>query len=54
MPQIRPKSFFEKADRMVMGTCITEKIYKEYLRMIDNYEFTFKPFEFKLSFYCTD
>ena len=54
MSQIRPKSFFEKADRMVLGTGITEKIYKKYLRMIDNYEFTLKPFEFKPSFYCTD
>ena len=54
MSQIRPKSFFEKADRMVLGTGITEKIYKKYLRMIDTYEFTFKPFEFKSSFYCTD
>jgi hypothetical protein len=54
MSQLRPKSFFEKADRMVLGTGITEKIYKKYLRMIDTYEFSFKPFEFKSSFYCTD
>jgi hypothetical protein len=54
MSQIRPKSFFEKVDRMVLGTGITEKIYMKYLRMIDTYELTFKPFEFKPSFYCTD
>jgi hypothetical protein len=54
MSQIRPKSFFEKQDRMVLGTGITEKFYKKYLRMIDTYEYTFKPFEFKPSFYCTD
>jgi hypothetical protein len=35
MSQIRPKSFFEKADWMVMGTGISEKIYKKYLRMIE-------------------
>jgi hypothetical protein len=54
MSQIRPKSFFETPDRMVMGTGITEKTYKKYMRMIANYEYTFKPFEFKPSFYCTD
>jgi hypothetical protein len=54
MSQIRPKSFFEKVDRMVLGTGISEKIYKKYLRMIDGYEYRFKPFEFKPSFYCTN
>jgi hypothetical protein len=54
MSQIRPESFFEKEDRMVLGTGISEKIYKKYLRMVDRYEYTFKPFEFKASFYCTD
>jgi hypothetical protein len=54
MSQIRPKSFFETPDRMVLGTGITEKTYKKYMRMIENYEYTFKPFEFKPSFYCTD
>jgi hypothetical protein len=54
MSQIRPKSFFEKLDRMVLGTGITEKIFKKYLRMIDSYEYAFKPFEYKPSFYCTD
>jgi hypothetical protein len=39
---------------MVLGTGITEKFYKKYLRMIDTYEFTLQPFEFKPSFYCTD
>jgi hypothetical protein len=53
MSQIVPKSFFEKEDRMVLGTGVTEKIYKKYLRMINTYEFTLKPFEFKPSFYCT-
>jgi hypothetical protein len=24
------------------------------MRMIENYEFNFKPFEYKSSFYCTD
>jgi hypothetical protein len=38
----------------VLGTGITEKTYKKYLRMIDTYELTFKPFEFKPFFYCTD
>jgi hypothetical protein len=38
---------------MVLGTGVTEKIYKKYLRMINTYEFTLKPFEFKPSFYCT-
>jgi hypothetical protein len=51
---MRPKSFFEKADRIVMGTGISEKLYKKYLRMIDGYEYVLKPFEFKPSFYCTD
>jgi hypothetical protein len=54
MSQIRPKSFFEKPDRMVLGTGITEKTYKKYMRMIESYEYTFKPFEYKPSFYCTD
>jgi hypothetical protein len=39
---------------MVLGTGITEKTYKKYLRMIKNYEYTFKPIEFKPSFYCSD
>jgi hypothetical protein len=54
MSQIRPKSFFESLDRMVLGTGVTEKTFKKYMRMIDNYEFNFKPFEYKPSFYCTD
>jgi hypothetical protein len=39
---------------MVMGTGISEKIYKKYLKMIYGYEYHFKPFEFKPFFYCTD
>jgi hypothetical protein len=39
---------------MVLGTGITEKTFKKYMRMIENYEFNFKPFEYKSSFYCTD
>jgi hypothetical protein len=39
---------------MVLGTGITEKTFKKYLRMIDSYEYNFKPFEYKPSFYCTD
>ncbi|KAK2449848.1 hypothetical protein QL285_009003 [Trifolium repens] len=54
MSQIRPKSLFEKLDRMVLGTGVTEKTYKKYMRMLENYEFNFKPFEYKPSFYCTD
>jgi hypothetical protein len=54
MSQIRPNSFFEKPDRMVLGTGITEKTFKKYMRMIESYEYTFKPFEYKPSFYCTD
>jgi hypothetical protein len=54
MSQIRPKSLFENLDRMVLGTGVTEKTYKKYMRMLENYEFNFKPFEYKPSFYCTD
>jgi hypothetical protein len=54
MSQMRPKSFFEKLDRLVLGTGITEKTYRKYLKMIDTYELALKPFEFKPSFYCTD
>jgi hypothetical protein len=54
MSQMRPKSFFEKVDRIVMGTGVSEKVYNKYLRMIDGYEYALKPFEFKPSFYCTD
>jgi hypothetical protein len=54
MSQIRPKSLFEKLDRMVLGTGVTEKTYKKYMRMLENYEFNFKPFEYMPSFYCTD
>jgi hypothetical protein len=54
MSQIRPKSFFEKVDRIVMGTGVSEKLYRKYLKMIDGYEYALKLFEFKPSFYCTD
>jgi hypothetical protein len=54
MSQIRPRGFFENVDRIVLGTGITEKTYKKYLRMIENYEYTLKPFEFDPSFHCTD
>ena len=54
MSQIRPKSLFENLDRMVLGTGVTEKTYKKYMRMLENYEFNFKPFEYKPSFYCTN
>jgi hypothetical protein len=37
-----------------MGTGISEKLYKKYLKMIDGYEYVLKPFKFKPSFYCTD
>jgi hypothetical protein len=54
MSQIRPKRFFEKLDRMVLGTDITEKTFRKYMKMIESYEFNFKPFKYKSSFYCTD
>jgi hypothetical protein len=38
MSQMRPKSLFEKADRVVLGNGISEKLYKKYLRMIDGYK----------------
>jgi hypothetical protein len=54
MSQMRPKSLFEKADRIVLGTGVLEKLYSKYLRMISGYEYSLKPFEFKPSFYRTD
>jgi hypothetical protein len=54
MSQIRPKSLFESLDKMVLGTGITEKTFRKYMRMLETYEFNFKPFEYKPSFYCTD
>jgi hypothetical protein len=53
MSQMSPKSFFEKVDRIVIGTRVLEKIYSKYLKMINGYEYALKPFEFKPSFYCT-
>jgi hypothetical protein len=38
----------------VLGTGITEKTYRKYLKMIDTYELALKPFEFKPSFFCID
>ncbi|WJX77585.1 hypothetical protein P8452_60878 [Trifolium repens] len=54
MSQIRPKSFFGSLDKIVLGTGITEKTFRKYMRMLEKYEFNFKPFEYKPSFYCTD
>jgi hypothetical protein len=54
MAQMRPKSLFERADRIVLGTGVSEKLFNKYLRMIEEHEYGFKPFEFKHSFYCTD
>jgi hypothetical protein len=54
MSQMRPKSFFETLDRLVLGTGITERTYRKYLKMIDTYELALKTFEFKPSFFCTD
>jgi hypothetical protein len=54
MSQIRPKSLFENTDRIVLGTGVSEKIYKKYIRMIEGYEYALKPFDFKPSFFRTD
>jgi hypothetical protein len=54
MSQMRPKSLFEKADKIVLGTGVSEKLFHKYLRMVEEHEYGFKPLEFKHSFYCTD
>jgi hypothetical protein len=54
MFQMRPKSLFEKADQIVLGTRVSEKLFNKYLRMVEEHEYGFRPFEFEHSFYCTD
>jgi hypothetical protein len=34
MAQMRPKSLFERADRIVLGTGVSEKLFNKYLGMI--------------------
>jgi hypothetical protein len=54
LSQMRPKSLFEKADRIVLGIGVSEKLYHKYLRMLSEHEYGFRPLEYKNSFYCTD
>jgi hypothetical protein len=54
MSQIRPKSLFEKVDKIVMGTGVSEKLYHKYMRIAAEYKHGFKPFEYNNSFFRTD
>jgi hypothetical protein len=54
LSQMRPKSLFERADKIVMGTGVSEKLYHKYLRMIEEHQYGFKPFEYNNSFYRTN
>jgi hypothetical protein len=51
---MRPRSLLENADKIVLGTGVSEKLFHKYLRMVEEHECGFKPFNFKPSFYCTD
>jgi hypothetical protein len=51
---MRPKSLFERADKIVMGTGVSETLSHKYLRMLEKHEYGFRPFEYKNSFYCTN
>jgi hypothetical protein len=53
MSQMRPKSLFEKADKIVMGTWVLEKLYNKYLRLVSEHHYGFRPFEYNNSFYRT-
>jgi hypothetical protein len=54
MSQMRPKSLFEKMDKIVMGTGVSEKLYHKYMRIAAEYKYGFKPFEYNNSFFRTD
>jgi hypothetical protein len=53
MSQMRPKSLFEKADKIVMGTWVSEKLYNKYLRLAKEHHYGFRPFEYNNSFFRT-
>ncbi|KAK2396658.1 hypothetical protein QL285_058303 [Trifolium repens] len=41
LSQMRPKSLFEKADNIVMGTWISEKLYNKYLKLTKELHYGF-------------
>jgi hypothetical protein len=51
---MRPKSLFEKADKIVMGTGVSEKLYHKYLKVVEEHHYGFRPFEYNNSFYRTN
>jgi hypothetical protein len=53
LTQIRPKSLFENASRIVMGSGLTEKLFKRYLRVAEAHAYSISPFKFNNSCFCT-
>jgi hypothetical protein len=49
---MRPKSLFEKVDKIVMGTRISEKLYSKYLKLAKELHYGFRPFEYNNSWGC--
>jgi hypothetical protein len=53
LSQMRPKSLFERADKIVTGTGVLEKLYHKYLTMLTEHDYGFRPFDYNNSFYLT-
>jgi hypothetical protein len=53
LSQMRPKSLFEKAEKIVMSTRVLEKLYNKYLKLAKEHHYNFRPFEYNNSFVCT-
>ncbi|PNX64117.1 hypothetical protein L195_g053852, partial [Trifolium pratense] len=51
--QLRPKSMYLRKKNIVLGTTVTSTLYEKYLKVSRDHIYGFEPFDFNLSFYCT-
>jgi hypothetical protein len=53
MSQIRPKSLFEDEKDMVLGSSLSEKTFRGYLKISEQNSYNLNSFDFNISHFCT-
>ncbi|CAJ2644439.1 unnamed protein product [Trifolium pratense] len=53
LSQLRPRSMYLRKKNIVLGTTITSTLYEKYMTVASNNVYGFEPFDFNLSYYCT-
>ncbi|XP_045809919.1 uncharacterized protein LOC123904282 [Trifolium pratense] len=51
--QLRPKSMYIRKKNIVLGTTVTSTLYERYMKISRDNVYGFEPFDFNLSYYCT-